>query len=63
MIELRGVDARDCVLAAQQPFLDHLGRGSDAGGGRPLGGAGLQQVQPSSLDRELDVLHVTVVPL
>ena len=63
VVELRRVDARDRVVAAQQPLLDHRDGGPDRGGGRPLRGSGLEQVQPALLDRELDVLHVAVVPL
>ena len=63
VVDLRRVDARDRVVAVQQPLLDHRDGGSDRRGGRALGGSGLEQVQPTLLDRELDVLHVAVVLL
>ena len=58
VVELRRIDSRDRVVVAQQPFPDHRDRGLHGGGSRALGGAGLQQVEPPLLDRELDVLHV-----
>jgi hypothetical protein len=63
MVELRRVDPRDRVAAAQQPLLYHRDRGLDGGGSGALGGTGLQEVQPTLLHRELDVLDVAVVPL
>ena len=45
------------------PSSDHRDCGTHRGGGRALRGSGLEQVQPPLLDRELDVLHVAVVPL
>ena len=63
VVDLRRVDPRDRVVAVQQPLLDHRDGGSDRGGGRALCGSGLEQVQTTLLDRELDVLHVAVVLL
>ena len=63
VVDLRRVDPRNRVVAVQQPFADHRNGGSDGGGGRPLRGSGLEQVEPTLLDGELDVLHVAVVAL
>ena len=46
-----------------RPSADHVHRRLQRGGRRPLGGAGLEEVEPVVLDRELDVLHVAVVRL
>ncbi len=63
VVDLRRVDARDRVVAVQQPLSDHRDCGTDRCGGRALRGSGLEQVQPALLDSELDVLQVAVVPL
>ena len=63
LIELVGIDARDGVLARDQALLDHVHGGLQRGCGGPLRASGLEQVEPVVLDRELDVLHVSVVLL
>ena len=63
LVELIRVDANDGVLARDQALLDHVHGGLQRRGSRSLGAAGLEQVEPAVLDRELDVLHVVVVVL
>ena len=63
LVELRGVDPRDRVIARDQPFVDHVDGRFQRRGSRALRGARLQQVEPPRLDGELDVLHVAVVLL
>ena len=63
LVELAGVDARDRLLARDEPLVDHLGRDAQRGGRRALPRARLQEVQRPLLDRELDVLQVAVVRL
>ena len=63
LVELRRIDAGDRLLLAEQALADHLDRDPQGGGGRALAGAGLQEVERTLLDRELDVLHLAVVLL
>ena len=63
LVELGRIDAADRLLAVDQPLVDHRDGSFDRRSGRALGRARLQQVQAPVLDRELDVLHVAVVPL
>ncbi len=63
LVERGGCDPVDRLLAADQPVLRHLDGDAERGGGGALARAGLQHVQRVLLDRELDVLHVAVVPL
>ena len=63
LVELRGVDPADRLVAVDQAFVDHRDRGLHRRRGRALAGARLKDVEPSVLDRELDVLHVAVVAL
>src|SRR5204863_24941 len=57
------VDPRDGLLPLDQPLGRHVDSGLQRGGGGPLRGARLQQIEASLLDRELDVLDVAVVLL
>ena len=63
LVELARVDARDRLLARDQPLLDHLDGDPQGRGRGALAGARLQEVERPLLDRELDVLHVAVVRL
>ena len=63
LVELAGIDARDRLLARDQPLLHHLDRGSERGRRCALRAPGLEEVELALLDRELDVLHVAVVLL
>ena len=63
LVELARIDARDCLLARDEPLVDHLRRDAKRGGGRALARARLQDVQRPLLDRELDVLQIAVVRL
>ena len=58
-----GVDRQQRLLAGQQTLRDGVDGESHRRLRRPLRGAGLKQVEPALLDRELDVLHVLVVGL
>ena len=63
LVELRGVDARHGLLAADQVLADHVHGGLERRCGGALRRPRLQQVEPVVLDRELEVLHVAVVLL
>ena len=63
LVELRRLDARDRVVAADQALVDHVGRDPQRRAGRPLAAARLEDVEPLLLDGELDVLHLAVVLL
>ncbi len=63
LVELAGVDARDGVLAGDEPLLDHVDGRLQRRRGGALRASRLQEVEPSVLDGELDVLHVAVVLL
>ncbi len=63
LIELSRVDPDDRLLARDQALARHRHRSPQRGGGGALGGACLQQEELLVLDRELDVLHVSVVLL
>ena len=63
LVELPGVDAHDGVLARDQSLLDHVDGRLQRGCGGALRAPRLEQVEPSVLDGELDVLHVAVVLL
>ena len=63
LVELRRVDARDRLLARDQPLRRHVDRRLQRGRGGALRRARLQEVERAVLDRELDVLHVAVVLL
>ena len=57
------VDRHQRPLTGQQAVRHGVACEPDGGLRRPLRAAGLQQVEPALLDRELDVLHVLVVGL
>ena len=63
LVELVGRDAQDGLLRRDHPLGDHLRRDADRGRRSALAGARLQEVERAALHRELDVLHVAVVPL
>ena len=63
LVELRGIDPRDRLVARDEPLVDHLRGDAERGGGRALPCPRLEQVEPPLLDRELDVLEVSVVSL
>ena len=63
LVELGRVDARDRLLAGDQPLVHHVHRRAQRGRRGPLRRARLEEVEPSLLDRELRVLHVAVVLL
>ncbi len=63
LVELARIDPRDGLLARDQCFVDHLDRGPQRRGGRPLPRSRLQDVELPLLDRELDVLQIAVVRL
>ncbi len=63
LVELTRVDARDRLLAGDQPLVDHLGRNAQRRCRGALSRARLQEVERPLLDRELDVLQVAVVLL
>ncbi len=63
LVELTRIDPRHRLLAGDQPSVGHLDGDAEGRRRRALAGAGLQEVEPPLLDRELDVLHVAVVGL
>ena len=63
LVELRRIDARDCLVARDQLLVDHFDRDPQRGGGGSLAGSRLQDEETAFLDRELDVLQVPVVRL
>ncbi len=63
VIERGGLDSPDRLVARDQLFARHVDGRLQRGGGSPLRRPSLQDVEPSLLDRELDILHVTVMPL
>jgi hypothetical protein len=62
-VELAGLDADERLLLCDQAFTDHVHGHAHGRLRGPLRAARLQHVERSLLDRELDVLHVAVVPL
>ena len=63
LVERRGIDARDGVLAADQAFVRHVDGYAQGGARGALAVAGLQHPELAALHGELEVLHVAVVPL
>ena len=63
LVELARVDPRYRLLMRDHPLCGHLDCDAKRSTGRALACPRLQKVQPALLDRELDVLHVTVVAL
>ena len=63
LVERRRIDPEDGLLFADSPLLDQVGRDPDRRLGRPLSVPRLENVEGTVLDRELEVLHVLVVPL
>ena len=63
LIERSRLDAPDRFLAADQPFLDQRYSDLQRCLCRPLTGSRLQHPELPALNRELDVLHVTVMML
>src|SRR5207237_3417060 len=61
--DLPRLHALDRLALVDETFVDHVAGDLDRGEAGALAGAGLQQVQLARLDRELNVLHVAVVPL
>ena len=63
LVELTGVDTGDGLLARDEALLGHLDADPQRGLRGSLPRPGLEQEEPSLLDRELDVLHLPVVLL
>ena len=63
LIELAGGNPQNGGLLVDQPFLDHVDGDLDGGRRGALAVAGLQHVELTLLDGELDVLHILVVLL
>jgi len=63
LFERGRVDALDRLAPIDQALLDERHRTGERRGGRPLASASLQEVEPVVLDRELDILHVSIVVL
>jgi hypothetical protein len=61
LVEGRRIDAKDRLLAGDQPFVGHVHRDPECRLAGALARAGLQHPQGAALDRELDVLHVAVM--
>jgi hypothetical protein len=62
LIELRGVDACDPLLAGDQLLARHVDRDLERGLGRALARPGLEDEELPLLHRELDVLNVAEMP-
>ena len=60
--DLPGLDARNRFRMIDQPFVDHVACDFHRGEAGPFAGACLQEIELAGLDRELDVLHVAVMP-
>ena len=63
LVELAGVDPRDGLLARDEVLIGHLDRDPERRLRGALAGSRLEDEQRAVLDRELDVLHLPVVPL
>ena len=63
LVDLVRLDPLDRFLLADESFLGHVYGDLHGGGGGPLGGAGLEHVQRSALDGELQVLRIAIVLL
>ena len=63
LVEGRWVDRRTASRRSMSALVDESDRARERSGCRALRAAGLEQVEPVVLDRELDVLHVAVVTL
>jgi hypothetical protein len=61
--ELLGRDALYRDLGADESLVHHVGSDTNGGGGGSLSGPRLQEIQPSPLDGELDVLHLAEMSL
>ena len=62
-LELAGVHPADCLLLGPPVCLDHVDCHLHSRLSRTLGTARLKDVEAPLLDRELDVLHVVVMPI
>ncbi len=63
LIELRRLDAHHCSLLVDELLLDEIRRDLDRRRRRALAVAGLQHVERTVLNRELEILHVAVMAL
>ena len=63
LVERLRLDLHDRFLLREQPLFAHVDRDLHRGETSPLAVAGLEHVEGVLLDRELEVLHVLVVPL
>src|SRR2546428_158331 len=63
LVDRGGIDAPDRRLAIDQALPDHVDGDLHRRRGGALADARLQHPQAAALDRELEILHVAVVPL
>ncbi len=63
LVDLGRLDPLDGLGPGDDPLLDHVRGDLHGRRGGPLRAPGLEHVQPATLDRELEVLHVPVVAL
>src|SRR5690606_28591879 len=63
LIELARLDAQDRLLGSDELLLHHVGGHAHGRRPVPLSDAALEHVERAGLDRELDVLHVSVMLL
>ena len=61
LIKLGGLDAANRSLLVDQPFGHHLDRHAYSRGTGPFAGPGLEHPQLALLNRELNILHITIV--
>jgi len=63
LVEGLGIDAQEGFVPRDPALADEVDRDPHGGDARALAGPALQHPEAAVLDRELDVLHVAVVPL
>ena len=63
LINLVGRDAAHRFSRVDQPLRDHVARDADGGRCGPFTVSRLQEIEPTSLDGELEILHVAEMPL
>ena len=63
LVQRHGINPTDRVLLVDQAFLDHFDRHAKRRPRSALAGARLQHPKLALLHRELDVLHIAIMPL
>ena len=63
LIEITSRYSPYCLQAVDESLVHHVTRDSYGGGSRALAGPRLQEIELPALHRELQILHVGIVPL